>query len=431
MSYTLSVQNGSQCNRSHNIRSEKTIMKEPHINPEGQFEIWHDEKEQDAYQRLFGLSVKRYNKKQTRKCRQISSYYNKVKNSGQQHTAYEVIITVGNRDNKPDDETGKKILKEYCDTWKQRNPTLELIGAYYHADELDPETGQPSAPHVHIDYVPVADGYKNGMETRTCLNRALESMGFEKKGKLTPQIQWQTRERRELEGICRSMGVEFEPERASARRHFSKATYIEFQKLQRMQKKVKETDELLHSKQSQSDDLSRQLDDKNSLLTQINLELERQRKEKERQEKAVEDIKAQHSDYEEALNVPVRKGFLGGEKADISVKEVQALKVAVISLKHDNVDLLNENEDLKSQIKTFSVRLDNANKQVDRLQKELDAQKALGIWDQDYSRDVRRAIQADPYLEEAVDRAVRNINRQQEVEKNMWGPVSDRQAKQQ
>lgn len=48
----------------------------------------------------------------------------------------------------------KKILKDYVQDWKRRNPNLEMIGAYYHNDE------QGKQPHVHIDYVPVAHGYK-------------------------------------------------------------------------------------------------------------------------------------------------------------------------------------------------------------------------------------------------------------------------------
>lgn len=37
-----------------------------------------------------------------------------------------------------------------------------------------------ATPHLHIDYIPVADGYKKGMKTRNSISKALQQMGFEK-----------------------------------------------------------------------------------------------------------------------------------------------------------------------------------------------------------------------------------------------------------
>ena len=49
----------------------------------------------------------------------------------------------------------KRALIEYVNTFEQRNPNLKLIGAYIHMDE--------ASPHLHLDYVPVAHGYKRGL----------------------------------------------------------------------------------------------------------------------------------------------------------------------------------------------------------------------------------------------------------------------------
>lgn len=64
-------------------------------------------------------------------------------------------------------------MQEFVSTWQERNPNLELIGAYYHADEQ-------GEPHIHLDYIPVAHGYKRGLETQTGLVKALQEQGFEK-----------------------------------------------------------------------------------------------------------------------------------------------------------------------------------------------------------------------------------------------------------
>ena len=44
---------------------------------------------------------------------------------------------------------------QYIEGFEDRNPGLELIGAYIHMEE--------ASPHMHFDYIPVAEGYKNGV----------------------------------------------------------------------------------------------------------------------------------------------------------------------------------------------------------------------------------------------------------------------------
>ena len=203
MGVTISTHNGSAAHRSHNIREPRTVDKQEHIDKNGHYEVWRDEPPRQAYERLFGQSVKEYNDKQTRADRKITDYYKQVCQSEKQHPVYEMIVAVGSKDNPIDKATGKEILKDYCKGWQEQNPNLVMIGAYYHADEQ-------GVPHVHIDYVPVAHGYTRGMATRTGLDKALREQGYTKKGRETPQIQWQRAENARLERLCRERGIEVE-----------------------------------------------------------------------------------------------------------------------------------------------------------------------------------------------------------------------------
>ena len=206
MTTTISTHNGSAAHRGHNIRDERAIKNQDHIDRSGGFEVWKDEKPKDAYNRLFGQAVKEYNDKQTRSDRKIDDYYKKIHESKQQHTCYEMIVQVGNKNNPVSLEESREILKEYVGTWNDRNPNLELIGAYFHFDEK-------GEPHLHADYIPYAT-YEKGLSVRTGLNKALEAQGFEKKGKATPQIQWERSENNYLERLCRDRNIEIEhPER--------------------------------------------------------------------------------------------------------------------------------------------------------------------------------------------------------------------------
>lgn len=188
------------------MRDERAIKNQTHIDREKDIEIWKDEKPRDAYERLFGQAVKDYNEKQTRADRKIENYYNKIHESKKQHPVYEVIVQVGSKDNPVSDATSKEILREYYSTWDERNPNLELIGAYLHPDEK-------GSIHLHCDYIPHAE-YEKGLAVRAGLNRAFEAQGFEKQGKSTPQMQWERSENDYLERLCRDRGLEVEhPER--------------------------------------------------------------------------------------------------------------------------------------------------------------------------------------------------------------------------
>lgn len=218
MAYTIATHNGSAVSPDHNRRNPCVTAKEDHINPNGKHETWHDEKIRQAYRRIFGQSVANYNAALTRSDRMIKSYYDQVAKSTKQHTAYEMIISIGNKNNLPPEDAGRQAMKDFVDGWKDTNPNLELIGAYYHADEK-------GVPHVHIDYIPVAHGYERGMETRNGLTKALGEMGFHKVGRDTAQIQWERSENQRLEDICKAHGLEIEHPRAENLEHIDTRLY--------------------------------------------------------------------------------------------------------------------------------------------------------------------------------------------------------------
>lgn len=272
MNVTIATHNGSKVAREHNIREEKVVSKENHIDLNRTHEIWIDEKPQDAYRRLFEESRLEYNAKQTREDRKIQDYYKDICKNEKKHAVYEMIIGVYGKDENGrqicDDETGKQIMKEFVETWQERNPNLELIGAYYHADE-------EGEPHVHLDYVPVAHGYSRGMETQTGLVKALGEMGFEKQGKATAQIQWQARENRILEEICNSYGLEVNHPREAGRQHI----HTELYKAQEAARTaIDNAKELLDEQDAIRADISRLEAQRDKINNQVEKALERKEK---------------------------------------------------------------------------------------------------------------------------------------------------------
>lgn len=135
---------------------------------------YQNENLKEVYKELFDDSVERYNAGK-RKDRQITNYYEKIRQGKQEKLFYEVIFQIGNREDMAvgttEGDLAVKVLDEYVKNFQQRNPTLHVFSCYLYQDE--------ATPHLHIDFVPYATDWKGkGMDTRVSLKQALKSLGF-------------------------------------------------------------------------------------------------------------------------------------------------------------------------------------------------------------------------------------------------------------
>ena len=221
MPYTIATHVGTKIARQHNIRDKRITDKEAHIDPNGKHEVWLNCNltEKEAYHKLFDSAVAEYNSRQKRNDRKISDYYEKIRNDKQKHTAYEMIVSVGNMEERIPEELSYEILMEYVEGWKEKNPNMYMFGCYYHADEQ-------GVPHVHIDYIPVGTNYTRGMKKQVSSSKALEEMGFVTDTfKGTAQVKWIHSENERLETICNNHGVEvYHPQ--TGKEHLEKDLYI-------------------------------------------------------------------------------------------------------------------------------------------------------------------------------------------------------------
>ena len=221
MPFTIATHVGTKIARQHNIRDKRITDKEAHIDPNGKHEVWLNCNltEKEAYHKLFDSAVAEYNSRQKRNDRKISDYYEKIKSDKQKHTAYEMIVSVGNMEERIPEELSYEILMEYVEGWKEKNPNMYMFGCYYHADEQ-------GVPHVHIDYIPVGTNYTRGMKKQVSSSKALEEMGFVTDTfKGTAQVKWIHSENERLETICNNHGVEvYHPQ--TGKEHLEKDLYI-------------------------------------------------------------------------------------------------------------------------------------------------------------------------------------------------------------
>jgi hypothetical protein len=206
---TITFHLGPTLSQAHNVRDPNVTSKEPHIDPNGQHETLIHESVESAYKRLFADALAEYNQKQKKPSRRISSYYEHIKASKEHHTCYEAIIGVYGKD-----EHGKeaisaisrtectRMLKQYLEQFQAENPQLIVIGAYIHADE------EGKYPHLHLDFIPVAQGNKNGLSKKVSLKGALQqqfkSTNF--KFSATAQEAWCEIQRKNLQELAQAQG---------------------------------------------------------------------------------------------------------------------------------------------------------------------------------------------------------------------------------
>lgn len=192
----------------------------------------------DAYERIFGEFLEKYNDKQRRKDRKIDDYYDHVKQSKTLHTQYEFIVQVGKKedfeDNPENWETANQVLTDYVDEFQERNPNFEVYNAVIHNDE--------ASPHLHLNVIPVAEGYKRGLERQPAFNKAIENQGFERTGDSRQVFrEWRNSEVSEIEKLMNKR--EIKREKVGTNNIQSMPEYKEVQK--KIQERKKELSELV------------------------------------------------------------------------------------------------------------------------------------------------------------------------------------------
>lgn len=125
---------------------------------------------QDAYRRLFDESVIKYNENQKRNDRKIKNYFDKIYRSKKEKPFYEFIVQVGNQNDQPNQKKCEAILEDFHKMMQKDYPNMAIFNSVIHVDE--------STPHLHLDFIPIGEGYKKGLEKRVSMQKALQNLGF-------------------------------------------------------------------------------------------------------------------------------------------------------------------------------------------------------------------------------------------------------------
>lgn len=220
----------------HN-RNKDFRKHEDHIDGNSdRFEVWKDVGVYNAYGEVFGNAIRAYNKKQKRKDRkivdengdEIGGYIQSIQTSRRgkkervvyknmpdgsketvgkrqesqgQRLLYEIVCSAGNCEKERDDdgkiiydedgheihpyrlpyEVNRAACKELSDRFEELYPHFKMVCSSWHGDEFYLNANgvaEPGIEHVHINFIPVATGYKRGLSKQASISKALEQMGF-------------------------------------------------------------------------------------------------------------------------------------------------------------------------------------------------------------------------------------------------------------
>ena len=297
-----------------------------------------------VYHELFDEALAAYNAKKKKTRDKIPDYYEHIRQSKQEKLFHEAIFQIGNLTDcgcgSPGGERAAAALKEFAESFQERNPHLRVFNMVLHMDE--------ATPHLHVDFVPVATEQSRGLSTRVSMKQALKQQGFEGLGrKQTEWKAWMEREKEALTEIAQAHEFEI-ISLGGGRPHMDLPQYREAaQRLEAVQEQVTAAEH----------DIA---------------ELEKQKKALQgtvRRLQAAEKVRVD-------LETVQPERTLTGAVRGVTVEQVEELKAAAIrgaAAEHDVLELKKENRQLHSQMPSIRERLKEAEerKKIERENQQL------------------------------------------------------------
>lgn len=369
----------------------------------------------DAYKQCFGDACEVNNSRQVLKARMLTpeSYLAKIEaGQGKKNNPkpfYESVIQIGNKDDAgilshPEmAQRVKEVLTEYAQGFQSRNPNLHVFCEVLHMDE--------ATPHLHIDWIPVAGGYKKGMPLRNALEKAMNQQGLAAQGRTDKhnngRAVWQDREKDFLVSLCREHGLEASWERHEVSE--KKLSVADFKKLSRINERM--------------------AGQKLSELENLGLIDRLKGKDKDLLSQASEALGKQISANYKALGKERERLRIRSEEVDASAA---SNKAAEADLEEQRAALERQRQQMEEQARLNQLALDNQRRAIQQEKEKAEKLKAEAEKDKADAEEARReaaekADQAvsDKSLAETLTRQLKADKAAWEADKKTWKTVEE------
>ena len=351
-----------------------------------------DENIKGVYRQLFDEAVERYNVGK-KKDRQITNYYEKIRQGKQEKLFHEVIFQIGNCEDMavgtPEGNLAVKVLDQYMQDFQQRNSNLRVFSCYLHQDE--------ATPHLHIDFVPYVTGWKGkGMDTRVSLKQALKSQGFQGGTKHATELnQWINHEKEILAEIAKQHGIEWK-QKGTQEEHLD---VYNFKKKER-KKEVQELEQEKEYLTAENEGLTLQIADARADIKNLREDKEQAIQEKELAEKYAEETQKELENLAEQraqlqpIIDKVSKELKECRKLIPELPEAGALERASTYRDKKITPLFNQ---MKGIIAGLAAQVQELNTEIEKWKEKYKREKQIC---EAVKKDLSKAQQRNQYLQE-------------------------------
>jgi chromosome segregation ATPase len=239
-----------------------------------------------------------------------------------------------------------------------------------------------ATPHLHLDYIPVAHGYKTGLQTRNSLTKGLQEMGITPAASKDDNetMHWQEREREYITQLCMERGVEIEiigvdrdnytiPEYKAA----MQATEELSAELEILKAEKEEAEHVIASANDRTAEALETVEDSKRQLDEINSQITECEKRYATYEKKLGMINEASKPVEKELstirdNATVTTGLLGGEKT-VKLPEKDFNRLMEMAKTSGTLAKLNEKYD--KDISRMQLQINKLSSQVKTLKEKV------------------------------------------------------------
>lgn len=287
------------------------------------------------------------------------------------------------RKNKKLWEQANTILEKSLKDFQKRNKHFVVYNAVIHNDE--------ATPHMHFNAIPLATGYKRGLENRVSINKALSNEGYEysKEDNRKQFTDFQHAQADAIAkimknetGITRKAGVTNNIKNIHEYKKVQNAVASEKENLENVQKQVKQQDEKLTKQVNIYKSNKKVLDTQNAKISSNKKLLDSYGTSITKAQKALKSVKNEQIKAEEAKNKAVQEKENNQKQIDEQHKRINKQ----VAIYQDNKKVLtaqnakiSSNKKLLNDYDTSIVKAQKALETAENERQEAEANKEATI----------------------------------------------------
>ncbi len=407
------VKSTTKTNIDHNNRqmTRNELRTNQHINLDRSSSNVYLVKEdiKELYEREFGQALENYNNKQKRNDRKIENYYDHISDSKKTTTQQEMIFQIGTAEdfeNGFDRDIAVEILEKSFEDFKERNPQLKIYNAVIHNDE--------ATPHLHINFVPVAEDYRRGLEKQVAFDRAIQQQnpGLDKN---RPFEHWRALEIESIENVMQKHSIQ--------RKSVGTNKIADVNHFKAIKKTERQIESLLHQLEVLKSD--KQVIGKEIIEEESKLDTFKARSDK------LERIASKDSDkalrYAEGLLKKAKPTIFNKEMIQIPKTDLESLENAFKSASISNESVLRDNRILKKENHELHSYNNELTREVKYLSGKLEPLERSNKFDEVLFNSIKPVLQNHhDHIQAFLNRFIFNVGAKDFLKGFMSGVLDDR-----